>query len=57
MFWFIFSLLAAICAALVWREWSSSKAVSTPAFSTFQRNYVGVWLCMMMADWLQVMYH
>ena len=54
MFWVIFSFLASICAALVWREWSSTKAVPTEAFTTFQRNYIGVWLMMMMADWLQV---
>lgn len=24
------------------------------AFKNFQRNYVAIWLCMMMADWLQV---
>ena len=53
MFWVIFGVLASCCAALVWREWSTTKAVPTEAFTTFQRNYIGVWLCMMMADWLQ----
>jgi len=37
----------------VWREWNTSKVVATAAFTNFQKNYVGIWLMMMMADWLQ----
>jgi len=49
----VFTVLSTICAALVWREWSSSKAKMTADFSKFQKQYVGVWLAMMAADWLQ----
>jgi len=53
MFWGIFGVLSCVCAAIVWREWSTSQVVSTAAFSGFQRNYLAVWLVMMGADWLQ----
>lgn len=53
MFWGIFGVLCCVCAAIVWREWSTSKAPATPAFTSFQRNYLAIWLCMMTADWLQ----
>merc|ERR1711871_1858336 len=53
MFWGIFGFLACVCAAIVWRKWSASKVVATPAFKSFQLNYVSIWLAMMMADWLQ----
>merc|ERR1712070_539924 len=51
--WGIFAVLCAICAAIVYKEWSASKAQMTVEFSKFQRQYVTIWLGMMMADWLQ----
>merc|ERR1712093_480714 len=53
LFWGLFCVLASICVSVVWREWTTSKLPASPSFSSFQRNYLAVWLTMMAADWFQ----
>ena len=44
-----------VCGVVVWKSWpgSNDSEEITPRFVAFQRNYIAIWLCMMMADWLQ----
>ena len=48
-----FLVLAALCGGIVYRTWTADSTEKPERFITFQRTYLAIWLCMMMADWLQ----
>jgi MFS transporter, MFS domain-containing protein family, molybdate-anion transporter len=45
--------LAAACALIYYRTYASTAVAATPEFRRFQRNFLVVYLIMLMADWLQ----
>jgi len=50
----LFVVCCVICAYVVFRtQGSQNGEPSSERFTAFQRNYIAIWLCMMMADWLQ----
>ena len=48
-----FAALALGCAALYYRNATQAGEQRSPEFSAFQRLFLGVYLTMMMADWMQ----
>lgn len=42
-----------MCGLVVLKSRQDNAVKTTDAFKAFQRNFLGVYLCMMMADWMQ----
>jgi len=49
-----FLVCLALCVGVVYKTWQTGSTTgANDRFTGFQRNYIAIWLCMMMADWLQ----